>query len=464
MSRILLLALILCGAALAADDDHARLPVPLPQQQQEAIVRLYVTLKPDITRRGADLGAIALRLVEDAERAPDASLRYVTLREARDLAVRAGDATIAMRAIDGLVKHFRVPDHAQRNEVLLTIGRGVREPELAQRFVQASMAFLEPSIRADAFDHVEPLLSLTDRIARSISARRDGSQAVRTIGRWKSAIREHLWGGPAAERFAKDPGDQAAALATGRYYCFVKRDWVRGMQGLFRGSDPTLRAVAAIDLGAQRALATEKQGVHDSQVEFIDKLMLVAEEWRKAEPSQPEPHRPALLERSIYWLEQARPRVGDDAKARIDYLIDEAQTKIRARPPSLAKLTEAEASRVIQFRDRYYLFVPARRELAAARAHAAERQASLISIADEAANTFVLELMRDLGVPRLWLGAARGSEGTAWTWDDGTAMSYTNWADGEPKPGALGAVFGADGKWITAESGASPFLITWGGN
>lgn len=465
MTRSVILAGILIGAllsaaAFAADEEPSRQPVPLPAQQQDAVAKLYATLKPELSRRGADLQAVAARLVRDADQATDDAVRYVTYREARDLAVRVGDAAVAMSAIDGLTRHFRVPDFAQRAEVLLTIGRSVREPEMAMRFLRASTAFLEPAIRADAFDKAEPLLSLTERIARSVSARREGAETAQKVSAWKSCAREFIWAGPAIARIKKDPEDAEANLRVGRYYCFIKAEWDRGLLALSRCSDEQLRAAAAIDFTAQRALASEKPGEREAQIDLIEKLMQAAESWTRTAATRPEPYRAAVLERAVYWLLAARPRVGDDARGRIDRDIDEAQTKIRARPASLAKLTDAEFARVITFRDRYYLFIPNRRELAETLAAAGERQALLATAPDDDANTFMRELMKDMGVPRLWLGAERSSDKPGWRWTDGTPWGFTNWAPGEPKPGS-GLLLNAEGKWSAADTGPASSLLMW---
>ena len=53
-------------------------------------------------------------------------------------------------------------------------------------------------------------------------------------------------GGPA--QLKANPGDTAAHLALGRYFCLVKGDWEAGLPHLAQGDDPDLKALAEEDL------------------------------------------------------------------------------------------------------------------------------------------------------------------------------------------------------------------------
>jgi len=53
---------------------------------------------------------------------------------------------------------------------------------------------------------------------------------------------------PAFKILAEKPDDPEACLTAGRFYCFTKGDWDRGLPLLAKGGDPALKALAAREL------------------------------------------------------------------------------------------------------------------------------------------------------------------------------------------------------------------------
>src|SRR5205085_4891567 len=54
-------------------------------------------------------------------------------------------------------------------------------------------------------------------------------------------------------QLAANPSDPAANVAAGRFYCFTRGLWARGLPLLAKGPDPALKAVAVKDLAAPEA-------------------------------------------------------------------------------------------------------------------------------------------------------------------------------------------------------------------
>ena len=91
-----------------------------------------------------------------------------------------------------------------------------------------------------------------------------------------------------------DPAEPAANLTAGRYLCFVKSDWERGVPMLALGSDAELKAVALQELRGARS-GQEPAAIGDAW-------------WDLAETRQG-PERDALRLRAGSWYRQAEPKL-----------------------------------------------------------------------------------------------------------------------------------------------------------
>jgi hypothetical protein len=79
-----------------------------------------------------------------------------------------------------------------------------------------------------------------------------------------------------------------------------------------------------------------------------------------------------------------------------------------------------------------YLLCPIPRTYDEAVPHCAEEGAQLVSIFDEAENSFVLEQLAIFGLSKPWIGLNDLAKEGTWVWPDESPVSYTNWNNGEP--------------------------------
>lgn len=120
----------------------------------------------------------------------------------------------------------------------------------------------------------------------------------------------------ADQKLAADPSDAAAADKVGRFYLFVKGDWTRGMATLASSSDPFLKALA--DKEAAAKTGTEKVAAGDAwlsgSTEIESKGLLTGATSTasvKADKELVARARSKMVERGLYWYQQAWPLLTD---------------------------------------------------------------------------------------------------------------------------------------------------------
>jgi hypothetical protein len=128
----------------------------------------------------------------------------------------------------------------------------------------------------------------------------------------------------------KNPTEPAANLAAGRYLCFVKGDWDRGVPMLALGSDAKLKDVAVKDLRGANS-AEEQAAIGDAW-------------WELAETQQGS-ERDLLRLRAGFWYQQAEPKLaGELAGLKIKQRLAELKKGDRDIPTVASKATPPSAA------------------------------------------------------------------------------------------------------------------------
>ena len=101
----------------------------------------------------------------------------------------------------------------------------------------------------------------------------------------------------------KTPGNPDANLVMGKYYCFAKNDWDKGMPMLALGNDEALKALAVQELQGA-ASSTEQATLGDGW-------------WNQAE-NQDERTKKVMKARAGVWYAQALPGLSGLAKGKVE--------------------------------------------------------------------------------------------------------------------------------------------------
>jgi hypothetical protein len=232
------------GSLWAQDPAPTLPPEPDPAQQKEAEKFVRDKYKSDYAKKSpADLQGLAHKLLlYGSQVTGDLPVRFVLLREARDLAVKSGDLDIALSATDEMAKSFAVDWGALRMAVLTRGQATLQGADAGRTLALAYLDVAEFYLRKDAYDPAQAALTKGEAAAK-------GSQEAALLA-WvqerrtelKAIQQEYAKVKPEIEK--KGDGD---LQAVGRFYCLVKDDWDRGLPLLEQGGASDLRNAAAKD-------------------------------------------------------------------------------------------------------------------------------------------------------------------------------------------------------------------------
>lgn len=224
--------------------------MPPPAKLREREDRLRKTRKADFERRGrAERQALAKALFQEGRVGEIDPVEAVALlRLSGELCAETGDVDgvfAAAEAIQGIVD-CKVLEVAEK--ILERAALANRQPEMHAVLAEGYEALSERLVDEDQFDAAVHAGEVMEKLARSSAnpellaraqlRRRQLSDLQKASGTYRSAMKT----------LEQRPEDGAASLQAGRFLCFHKRDWEKGIPHLARGSDAALRSVAELEL------------------------------------------------------------------------------------------------------------------------------------------------------------------------------------------------------------------------
>jgi WD40 repeat protein len=268
----------------------------------------------------AEWRALAARLLQEGitmNAKPTA--RFVLFREARDLAARACDLTLALRAAQELANNFTV-DAIETKTAALELACGSASTPIDRlRIAELALTVVEEVQSADNYDAASRLLKVAQ--ATPLAAHKSLQVAVHeraTEVEFLSKAHESVK--DAVRLLSAKPDDPDANLAVGRFRCLQKGDWDRDLPLLARGSDPKLKDLARKDLTAPDDAA--------QQVDLGNSYLALGE----VETGTPKTQ---LLRRACYWYQQAEPRLTGLARDEVTKKLANIEESVPALRPTV---------------------------------------------------------------------------------------------------------------------------------
>jgi hypothetical protein len=270
----------------AADPSLA--PIPTPEQQAK-VRKLFKEAYSQqlLDRSAAGRRALAIQLLADAAKITDAPVdQFVMLNGARQAAIEASDVGSALSADEELRKGFLLDRERSRLDLLTRMSKTVHDPSNAAQLIKACAAAGDAALKDENYD-----TALQFAEAAISSAKTSGNPALLARANARAqraqaiaAAFTHLTDSLAVLK--KTPGDPAANLAVGRFYCLTIGNWEAGLPFLAIGSDATLQGAAKADLAALDAAA-------------------IAEQWSSLADKAAPADKSALRLRAATWYRQA---------------------------------------------------------------------------------------------------------------------------------------------------------------
>lgn len=231
-----------------------REPPPLMQDQTKKLVEIKRLFKTEYAKPApADRVALARTFITQAQNTKDDAVgRYVLLSQAAELAANAGEADLALQAIDQQIQNTLM-DALPAKFQALTQAQLVAPATEQEGIARACLPLLESAIAADDFEQSQRMMMLAQ--AAAVKAQKVELTALLEpkAKELSELAAEYTQVKLAKETLAKTPNDPVANLAVGKYYGYSKGEWDYALTYLAKGSDPLLQKLAAQDLDPRLA-------------------------------------------------------------------------------------------------------------------------------------------------------------------------------------------------------------------
>jgi hypothetical protein len=320
-----LIVLTLAACLLAQGPRPSAPPSPADLAKAEELVKDVFKAEFALAKTDRAAGKkLAITLLEQAKRIQEEPVvRYVALREARDLAARAGDTGTAFQAVAELARDRPTDVVAMKAAVLaeaakhLSVADDAESRAEAAALAETTFALAGSAADAEDFDRAVSLAELAEQVARkgkalSLVATIEKRTAVlRNLQKETARIR------PFAERLKAKGEDPEANRQVGKYWALFRGSWLRGLPLLAQGSDAGLRDLAKKDLAQPR--------------EGKDQRALADGWWQRGQ-AEKGPARLQLLARSYQWYQQALYQLEGPARKEVEARVGELRQLL---PPEL---------------------------------------------------------------------------------------------------------------------------------
>lgn len=189
--------------------------------------------------------SLAQKLLDASARVADVPAdQFVLMAASVQAAEEAGDLDLCCRAAETMAQAYDVDGLQVASDAALKMTLRSDGPAGAGNMT-AGLNLVDRLAAAEDY-------TAASRLLRTLRAAAPDPTSLAEIRAKASRIEMERIGAervaPFIKTLATTPRDPAANLAVGRYYCFIKEDWDRGLGFLANGSSPHLRAAAALDL------------------------------------------------------------------------------------------------------------------------------------------------------------------------------------------------------------------------
>lgn len=293
---------------LAAKDHNTeeatakKLAVPnaAAQQQAKDVIRELFKDEIEAARTADQKLALAEALLEQAaETDDDATARYALYQLSGSFALAAGDARVSLAVIEALDQEYDVDAWNMRNSVLPKIFETAKGKDFKAKIKQLAVAasgLAEDAVAEDEYETALQMSAVALEAARKARDVKAMKAAASRQGEIELIAEEFTTAKGALDELQKNPTDANASLIAGRFFCFSKGDWDRGLPLLAKGADAELQTLAKADIAAPSAPA--------EHVSLGDKWWDLA----KQEHAQ---HQDQINLRAAFWYERALRKLTD---------------------------------------------------------------------------------------------------------------------------------------------------------
>jgi hypothetical protein len=302
---------VIAGSAAGAE----RLPVPSTEERQQASTRILDIFKSEVDKAGtADAkSTLAKKLIDIAAEDASAAERFVLLDAAQSLAIKAGDARVALKAADKKSEAFQVSTAKTKAAVLTGLAK-TASGDSAALVTDGLLELATVELSADQLEGAK-IAAQDAAIAARRSKDKNRIKAVAEIldtvkVREKEIDKIRPW----IDRLASNNDDLEAVEYVGKYQCFQAERWDKGLPLVARSNHQELAALARADIASG-----EDQSC---RLAVADKWVAYAEHLKQA------PEANACLRRAEFHYQAALAGLTGLEKAKVTQNLEAIGKKI----------------------------------------------------------------------------------------------------------------------------------------
>jgi len=286
--------------------------VPDEAAQRQALAGVHTAFAADYLKTNpTGQSALAQKMLALAiQTKDDPAARYMLLMESRRLATAAGDVPTALDAVEQIIGRFFVDRASLRSGTLdeLSQKNGLKPSDIKL------LCHVWYTAGAEAFA-AEDYHALNRCIQRGNSVAGHSHDAdliadtQAKLRRWQQVIVAYELDKEALAILRQDPLDAKASTIVGRFYCFYRGEWERGLPLLAQCGDAALHDLARQDLQSRADSAAQVQ---------------MGDAWWDYSVKQDPGLAPWIKDRAIFWYEKALPSLSGITALRVKTRISQA--------------------------------------------------------------------------------------------------------------------------------------------
>ncbi len=231
---------------LSAQD--AKSPIPSDEEVKTERAALRDTFKDDFAKKkDEDKLAFSKSLREMAATEKDTVQKYALFLESIALATDIGNVEEALAAVTELCAAFDTLPSKEKSLVLSAFAKKASKPEDFKNLVDKYLATVNEAMADSDCTAASSLLKACQPLAAKAKDKTLSGKIADKAKEVAALAAEIKKLEPSIEKLKESPDDPEANLVVGRYECFVKGDWNKGLPMLAKSSDETLKAAVKLE-------------------------------------------------------------------------------------------------------------------------------------------------------------------------------------------------------------------------
>ncbi len=255
---------MLAAPLLFAESGNKKQPVPSEAAQAEAMKIVKEVFGSEYAKAEslAAKQALGKTLLEKArDTHDDMAGKFVLLKLSRDISTQGLDGLAAFRAVDVMAETFEIDPVEMKAAVLKYGAVHAKLGQHHKRLMEGALSLVDAAVAEDNYSVAKRLCDFAaseaplanEPAARSLAAKR-GAEVEEIL----AVLYEKAQ--TATAMLSADPVNPQANAAVGKYLCFAKGDWDRGVLMLALGSASDLKAMAEKELDELSPMRPEQVG------------------------------------------------------------------------------------------------------------------------------------------------------------------------------------------------------------